>query len=328
MWLVAAAGVLASGCGRRATPFQDSFLAMDSVVQLTIVCTSADSARAGFAAARREVERLEAIFSDYRATSNVGMLNRRQTDVLAPETRELLGRAQQVCDESGGAFDVTVRPVKNLWGFGTEGPPHVPDSSAVRAALAHVGCHVYDITPDGRLVWHDPVAEIDLGGIAQGFVGRSVADTLRALGLGRFIVDISGDLVCGGRRADGGPWRIGLQNPRQPDSLFATLPLDVTAITTSGDYEQFFLQDGVRYHHILDPHTGRPARDVASVSVLSNDPIAADCYTKVVFVLGPERGLAFLNARPDLRGVIVRETSPGHLAVLWSDDLAARVPAR
>jgi thiamine biosynthesis lipoprotein len=300
---------------------------MDSVVNLTIVCATADSARTGFAAARREVARLESILSDYRATSNVGMLNRRTTDVLAPETRELLERARRVCVESGGAFDITVRPIKMLWGFG-EGTPHVPDSSAVHAALAHVGCNMYEITPDGRFVWHDPVAEIDLGGIAQGFVGRSVADTLRTLGLRRFIVDISGDLVCGGHRADGGAWRIGIQNPRQPDSLLATVPLDVAAITTSGDYEQFFMQDGVRYHHIMDPHTGRPARDIASVSVLSDDPIAADCYTKVVFVLGPERGLAFLNARPDLRGVIVRETSPGHLALLWSDDLAARVQMR
>ena len=118
-----------------------------------------------------------------------------------------------------------------------------------------------------------------------------------------------------------------MQSPTDPDGLIAEFDVSDESVATSGDYMRYFDHDGHRYHHILDPHTGRPARDIASVSVLSNDPIAADCYTKVVFVLGRERGLAFLNARPDLRGVIVRETSPGHLAMLWSDSLAARVQA-
>jgi thiamine biosynthesis lipoprotein len=295
---------------------------MDSMVQTTIVCASADSARAGFAAVRREVARLEAILSDYRSDSNVGQLNRRLTDRLAPETRRLLERAQAVCRECDGAFDVSIRPVKRAWGFGSDLTPRVPEPGEIAAALAHVGCDVFAIGADGRFEWRDPVAEIDLGGIAQGFVAGCVADTLRAMGLSRFLVDISGDLVASGTRAAGGAWRIGIQHPRRPDSLLARLPLDVAAITTSGDYEQYFERDGVRYHHVIDPNTGVPARGAVSVSVLAADPVAADCYTKVVFVLGAERGLAFLNARPDLRGIVVRETTPGVLQVDTSDGLA------
>jgi thiamine biosynthesis lipoprotein len=321
---ILAACIAFSGCTRRPHVAQDSFLAMESVVQMTLVAASDDAANEGVALARREVARLESVLSDYRPESNVGRINRRETDVPAPETRVVLERARTVCRESGGAFDVTTRPVKRLWGFGTGGTPHVPDSAQVRAALAHVGCDTWSLTPEGRFVWHDDRAEIDLGGIAQGYVAGVVAESLQALGLHDFLIDVSGDIVCGGRRADGRAWRIGVQHPRRPDSLLTRFDLDVAAVTTSGDYEQFFVDSGRRYHHIFDPATGWPASRVVSATVLADDPVAADCYAKVVFVLGPERGLAFLDARPDLRGLLVTEPEPGRVVVHWSDDLASR----
>jgi FAD:protein FMN transferase len=291
---------------------------MDSVVGLSIVAPTEAVARPGFAAARREVERLESILSDFRPESNVGRLNRRVTNELAPETRRILEHAQRVCRESDGAFDVTLRPIKRLWGFGTGGTPHVPDSAAVRSLLQHVGCDRFAIGADGRFAWLDSVAEIDLGGIAQGYVAGCVAESLRALGLSDFLIDISGDIVAGGHRVDGRPWRVGLQNPRNPDSLLARFDLDAVAVTTSGDYEQFFEAGGVRYHHIFDPRTGWPARGAVSVTVLADDPIDADCLTKVVFVLGPEGGREFLASRADLRGAIVTEPEPGQLHIEWA----------
>jgi thiamine biosynthesis lipoprotein len=296
---------------------------MDSVIGLTLASSSADSARAGFDAARREVARLESILSDYRPDSNVGMLNRRATDRLAPETRLLLERAQHVCRETGGLFDVTIRPVKRLWGFGTGGTPHLPDSADVRALLPHLGCDRFELLSDGRFAWRDSVAEIDLGGIAQGFVASCVAETLIALGLHDFLIDVSGDIVAGGHRPGGGRWRIGVQNPRQPDSLLARVDLDVSAVTTSGDYEQFFERDGVRYHHLFDPRTGYPARGAARATGLADDPVAADCYAKVVFVLGPDQGLEFLRARTDLRGAIVSEIPGGGLRLVWDEEPGA-----
>ena len=125
-------------------------------------------------------------------------------------------------------------------------------------------------------------------------------------------------MFASGRRPDGRPWRVGVQHPRRPDSLLARLDLDVAAVTTSGDYEQFFESGGRRYHHIFDPATGWPARPLVSVTVLSDDPVAADCYATAVFVLGPERGLAFLERRTDLRGLLVSESPDGKLSLLWS----------
>ena len=114
---------------------------------------------------------------------------------------------------------------------------------------------------------------------------------------------------------------MGVQNPRQPDALLARLPMRWTAVTTSGDYEQSFIENGKRYHHIFDPATGYPAWGTTSVSVFSEDPVAADCYATALFVLGPERGLDFVATRPDLGALFVRETPAGRVEMLWSVNL-------
>ena len=294
---------------------------MDSSVELVLVSGSKPQADRAARAVQVEVERLESILSDFRPESNLSRLNRRETDVPAPETRLLLQRAQEVCHETGGAFDASIGPVKRLWGFGTGGKPHVPAPDSIQTLLAHVGCDVYELTADGRLEWRDPEARLDLGGIAQGYVAGCMADTLRRRGITNFLIDVSGDIVAGGRRPDGGAWRIGVQHPRRPDSLLVRLPLHTTAVTTSGDYEQYFIAGGVRYHHIFDPATGAPARGVASVSAFSDDPVAADCFATALFVLGRERGLAFLARRPDLAAIFVEALPDGSVRMQASPGL-------
>ena len=315
--------LLLAGCDRGPHRATDAFVAMGAPVQITVLAGDEVAAGAALRAARAEVERLEALLSDFRPASDVSRLNERESVTLAPETRLLLQRAQQLCRETGGAFDASIGPVKRLWGFGGDATPHLPEASALQHLLLHVGCETYRLEADGSFHWLDPEARLDLGGIAQGFVAGCVADSFRARGIRDFLIDISGDIVIGGERPGGGPWRIGVQNPRQPDSLLATVPMRWRAVTTSGDYEQFFIEGGVRYHHIFDPATGYPARGTASVSVFSDDPIAADCYATALFVLGPERGMAFLAARPDLQAVFVVEGKAGGVAMLPSAGIAA-----
>jgi thiamine biosynthesis lipoprotein len=184
-----------------------------------------------------------------------------------------------------------------------------------------VGCETYRLDGDGSFQWLDAEAHIDLGAIAQGYVAACLAETLRVRGIDRFLINISGDIVVEGERPGGGPWRIGVQDPRRPDALVARLPMRWTAVTTSGDYEQYFVENGQRYHHVFDPATGYPSRGAISVSVFSEDPVAADCYATALFVLGPERGLAFVEARPDLGALFVRETPEGKAEMLWSTNL-------
>ena len=324
---------LGTGCDRGPERYDEAFVAMGAAAEITILSDSEPRARAAFTAARREIERLDSLLSDYRPTSNVGRLNDRRTLALAPETAKLLGRAQEICRETGGAFDVSLGPVKRLWGFGEDATPHLPDSLALRALLSHVGCEVYALQADGTLEWRDDQARIDLGGIAQGFAAACVAETLRARGIERFLVNLSGDIVVGGERAGGGRWRIVVQHPRRPDTLLASVPMRWRAVTTSGDYEQFFIANGVRYHHIFDPSTGAPARGTVSVSAFSDDPLAADCYATALFVLGVERGLAFVARHPHLQALFVNTTASGELELHTSAGLdsllvPASAPAR
>ncbi len=315
--------LLPAGCARGPQRHDETFFAMNAAVEITLVTASTSRAQAALQAARAEVERLESLLSDYRPESNVSRLNDRTTDIPAPETRFLMERAQQVCRETGGAFDISLGPMKRLWGFGSDENPHVPAPEEIASVLQHVGCEMYALAPDGRVVWLDTQARIDLGGIAQGYVAACLADTFGARGIERFLITISGDIAVAGERPDGGPWRVGVQNPRQPDSLLASVPMQWAAVTTSGDYEQFFVEKGVRYHHVFDPATGYPARGAASVSVWSNDPVAADAYATALFVLGPERGLAFVDSRPDLAALFVVEGTDGGLSLRRSAALAA-----
>jgi thiamine biosynthesis lipoprotein len=295
---------------------------MNSYVELTVVEAPGHSFAAAFANVQAEVQRLEAVLSDYDARSNVGRLNRRDTMELAPETALLLRRAQEVCHETDGAFDVSMGPIKRLWGFADDAAVHIPTAAEIDTLLRHVGCDVYRIDAAGRLHWNDPQAQLDLGGIAQGLVAQRIAEVLETHGFSRFLINVSGDLVARGRRPDGGAWRIGVQHPRQPDSLLTRLSLSMAALTTSGDYEQVVFEDGIRLHHIFDPATGWPARGAASVSVLSNDAIDADCYATAVFVLGPEKGMQFLESKSNLEGLISFEDATGALHVLRSSGLS------
>ena len=298
---------------------------MHASLEITVLAGDAAQADAAFEAVRREVDRLEERLSDYREHSDISRLNRRENVQLAPETRLLLRRAQEICHETGGAFDISLRPVKELWRFGGEMTPRVPPADSLAALLEHVGCDVYALGPRGAFEWRDPRAQLDLGGIAQGFVAGCIGDTLRGRGITRFLINVSGDVFVGGERPGGGPWRVGIQHPRQTDSLLATTPMQWPAVTTSGDYEQFFVADGVRYHHIFDPATGRPGRRAISVSVFARDALDADAYATAMFILGPERGLPILNGNPHLEGLFVVDT-PHSLEVHTSDGLRDLVP--
>jgi thiamine biosynthesis lipoprotein len=165
---------------------------------------------------------------------------------------------------------------------------------------------------------------LDLGAIAKGRAVDRALDKLVARGIRNAIIDAGGDLRIIGSRPGKDSWRIGVQHPREPGVLLLTLDLKDTAIVTSGDYERFFMVDGVRYHHILDPSTGQPARGCQSVTVLAPTATEADACATAAFVLGPSKGLAFLRARPGVRGIIVAADGQLH----WTDPELARMARR
>jgi thiamine biosynthesis lipoprotein len=157
--------------------------------------------------------------------------------------------------------------------------------------------------------------ELDLGGIAKGWGVDRAADVLAGLS-GACLVNAGGDLVVRGLKPGGKPWRVGVQDPRDPSQLFLKLRLaENVAVATSGDYQRYFEVDGVRYHHLLDPRTGYPARAASSATVIAPDCATADAWATAVFVLGPAAGIAALEEQPGLEGVIVVVDDAGELVL-------------
>jgi thiamine biosynthesis lipoprotein len=296
------------------------------VVQITVAGRAEEEARGAMAEAFAEIERIDGLLSSYRQESLIARLNReghQRKIVLTKEIFDLLREAVAFSEQSGGAFDVTIWPVSVLWGFEKGG--RIPDSALLGAALRKVGYKsiVLDETTTSVGFALDGMG-VDLGAIAKGWAVDRAMERLAARGIADAIIDAGGDLRIAGSRPGKGSWRIGVQHPRQGGELLLTLDLTDTAIVTSGDYERFFEEGGVRYHHILDPATGMPASGCRSVTVLARTAAEADAAATAAFVLGPERGIAFLRSSPGTRGVIVDSAGGLH----WTDEALERMARR
>jgi thiamine biosynthesis lipoprotein len=150
-----------------------------------------------------------------------------------------------------------------------------------------------------------PGMRISLGGIAKGYAVDRAVEVLRESGIQGGIVSAGGDLKAFGKREDGGPWKVGVRNPRDPSKNISVIPVSNLAVATSGDYERYRVVGGRRYHHIIDPRTGYPSRGCMSVTVVTEQALEADALATAVFVLGPERGRALLEKLPDVEGILV-----------------------
>ncbi|MBN1779843.1 FAD:protein FMN transferase [bacterium] len=233
-----------------------------------------------------------------------------QPTAVSSWTESILRGALEVSETSRGAFDVTTGPIKSFWGF-DDGNMHLPDTAALNAYLA-LG-DTRNVHVDSGYAWIDRAGlKVDLGGIAKGFIIDSAVMWLMEQGVKTGLVEGGGDMRLFGPHPKRGFWRIGIQHPRSNrGTLIGVVTLKDRSIATSGDYERYFIHDGVRYHHILDPKTGFPVKQVMSVTVLAPSALMADAYATAVFVLGPVEGLQLLNRLPDIEGLIVYQDATG-----------------
>jgi thiamine biosynthesis lipoprotein len=284
-------------------------IAMGSDLRLTAWTRDEPAARAAFDAVFAEFERLEALMSVWRPGSDVLRINAaagRNAVAVHADVREILRIAKQVSDWTGGTFDVTFGALTDVWKFDHDQDGTIPSDDAIRARLPLIDYRQIDIDDRaGTVFLKREGMRVHLGGIGKGYaVGRAAA-VLRRAGLRDFMIQAGGDLYVGGTK-DGQPWRLGIADPRADDGhTFATIELADSTFSTSGDYARFFIKDGVRYHHILDPRTGQPARLCRSVTIASDSPVIADAVAKGVFILGPEQGMALVERLPNLEAVIV-----------------------
>ena len=262
-------------------------------------------AQAAVPAALQELRRIDAAMSPYKPDSEISRVNARAAREPVPVSAEfagLLERAREISELTGGAFDITFASVGHLYSF-RDGRRPGPD--AIHQRLPAVDYRHVQVDGDGPTVrFTRPGVRIDLGGIAKGHAVERATAVLRQHGIAHGQVSAGGDTrLLGDRR--GRPWVVGIQDPRNPEALVARIPVVDEAVSTSGDYERYFDEQGVRYHHILDPGTGDSARAVRSVTVLGPEATATDALSTSVFVLGPERGLALIDGMAGFEAVVV-----------------------
>jgi len=284
-----------------------------------------------------ELERVDAAMSTWREDSELSALNRHRDTTpfaLSADTAAVLAEALRIGDVTGGAFDVTVGPLVEAWGFGPGQPEGEPSEAAVRELKAATGLDKLRLDPGaGTVAKAVPTVEVDLSGIAKGYAVDRVAEALEALGHERYMVEVGGEVRARGRNPDGEIWRIGIERPDAVrGSLQRIVPLDDAALATSGDYRNFRLVDGVRLTHILDPREGAPVHHrLASVTVLHPSCTTADALATGLMVLGPDdalalaerQGLAVLLLIRDGQGGFEERSSPSfrrHLARHAAED--------
>ncbi len=258
-----------------------------------------------------EIKRIEALLSKYDPASEISRLNKLRVLTVSPETLYIIEKAKYFWEESLGAFDITVGPLLDLWGF-PDKRYRLPDNSEIEEALKLVGSDKIIIDKEKNVVeLKIPAMKLDLGAIAKGYAVDCAIKRLKESGIKNCLINAGGDIYCLGDKY-GEPWKVAVQDPRKP-GLLDNLELKDAAVATSGDYAQYFIKDNKRYSHILNPKTGYPASSgVASVTVIARDCLTSDALATAIFVLGKERGEALAKKFPEVKVKIIEERNLSH----------------
>ena len=275
----------------------------------------------------RRLEEINHSMSTYQKESEISRFNRfdqvGQKFRISDDFFKVMTAGSKIHRLTAGAWDGTVNPLVDLWGFGRKGRrDNIPTDNEISGVLPDIGFAKIDVVEPGLLVKKRAQITVDLSSIAKGYGVDVVADLLRSLGYKDYLVEIGGEIYAAGYRRDNSRWRIGINRPR-PDAAFnavyKVVALHNRGFATSGDYRNFFEVDGVRYSHVIDPRTGFPVSNgVVSVSITSTDCTTADGLATAVLVMGVEKGLELINRLDGVEGFIVVERPNGQLTDHYS----------
>lgn len=285
---------------------------MGTMARIQVSASSVDGAAHCAAAGYRALDLADSIFSTWRFDSEITFINNNagQGPVkISDAMAEVLSAALEVSTASNGAFDPTVLPLVELWGFRQPNSAPSPSGSAIRECLNAVGIHhVIFKANDQTVEFTSPKTRMDFGGIAKGAALDQAADAMMKAGAVGGMIDLGGGLLVFGH---GQNHMVGVINPLDSTQPLEIIPLSMGSVATSGQYERFRVHEGKAWGHILDPRTGQPCDQALSVTVITESALLADALATACFVLGPEDGLGLLESTPGCEGLIFFESDDG-----------------
>jgi len=296
---------------RKPSEIKYTRLLLGTVVEITLAGRDEAQLNAAAEAAFAEIQRLEALMSHYREDSDVARVNNaagKEAVAVSKETFEVVEVSLNASRLTNGSFDVTMGVLGKAWHFTKDdkGELTPPSAEEVKKLLPLVDYHQIIIDKQNNTVkLAKQGMKINLGGIAKGYIIGKAAEALKRHGIKKGIVHAGGDMIVF-NEPDSPPWLIGIQDPRNKDNIIGTLKVSNTTVATSGDYERFFVKDGKRYHHIMDPSTGFPANKSITATMVTKDPTLADALSTAVFIMGPESGMKLIEELPGVEGLIIR----------------------
>ncbi len=289
----------------------------------------------------QRLKRINQSMSTYLPDSEISRFNNLSTTeeefAISDDFLQVMQMARRIYEMSDGAWDATVDPLVQLWGFGRGGnQPGIPDRNELQLQMKRVGFDFIRILDRGALVKKQPAVSLDLGSIAKGFGVDQIAALLKAEGHTDFLVEIGGEVYAAGHRIDGKPWRIGVNDPDKDapaTRVYRVTEVSGKAMATSGDYRNFVEIDGRLYSHVIDPRTGFPVDNgVVSVTLIAENCTLADGLATAVMVMGYEKGLALVESLPNVEGLIIVHEPDGtftdHLSKGFPPDIFHTTPAK
>jgi thiamine biosynthesis lipoprotein len=272
-------------------PASKEFFAMDTYME---VDAYGDNGEKAVAKAEKEVNKLDSILSTGKSTSEISKLNKNKKQVVSADTMSLIKESVKISKETNSAFNPTIYPLMELWGFTTKNY-YVPKDNEIKPLLNHMDIDNIKIDESKNEVsFKDSNMKIDLGAIAKGYTSSKIIDIFKENNIKSGMVTLGGNVQVLGKKPDGSLWKVGIQNPISESEYLGVLQTSDKAVITSGGYERNFTKNGKTYHHILDPSNGYPANNgLTSVTIISSDGTLADALSTSLFVMGKDKAIDF-----------------------------------
>jgi len=302
--------LLLTGCAGRPDWQETEFFAMDTVMKLRLYGT--EEPTEVFGTVIRGISALENVLSVTKEESSVARLNRGEAVTPSEDLRILLEKSIALSERTDGCLDPTIYPLVKLWGF-TTGEYRVPEETEVQNALKIIGSQYISFEND--MISLKNGTQLDFGAVAKGYAAEVCAKMIREAGCSG-ILTLGGNIQTVGEKPDGSDWRVGITDPEQPDESIAALSLQGShAVVTSGGYQRYFEENGVRYSHIIDPATGYPAQTgLSSVTIVADSGFLADGLSTALYVMGLEAATEFWRDSDDFEMVLITQEGEIHVS--------------